>query len=178
MYVLRSTYHELVQMVVSCAKISKSPPAWYRIHNMWILSRWFFFYCSGHLCILNTSGARTRICFSIGWREINIIVKLYNKNAGQLFFRWLKIPTIPHTSFSSISSLYRELLVSKGNGKRRVEVVAAEMLVVMFLVEFQVFRVWLVTSTSIACLKSLDSGFPFIFGWCTWNNRHTLSDGK
>ena len=30
---------------------------------------------------------------------------------------------------------------SKGNGKRRVEVVAAEMLVVMFLVEFQVFRV-------------------------------------
>ena len=60
---------------------------------------------------------------------INIIIKLYNNNAGQLLFRWLKIPTIPHTSFSSISSLYRELLVSKGTGKRGVEVIVLEMLV-------------------------------------------------
>ena len=37
------TYHELVQMVESCAKISKSPPAWYRMYNMWIISSWKLF---------------------------------------------------------------------------------------------------------------------------------------
>ena len=28
------------------------------------------------------------------------------------------------------------------------------------------------------CLKSLDSGFPFIREWCDWNGHHTLSDGQ
>ena len=31
------TYHELVQMVVSCAQVSKSPPAWYRMYNIWVI---------------------------------------------------------------------------------------------------------------------------------------------
>ena len=42
----------------------------------------------------------------------------------------------PYDSFSSISSLYRELLVSKGIGKRGVEVIALEMLVFMFWSNF------------------------------------------
>ena len=39
-----------------------------------------------------------------------------------------------YSSFSSMSSLCREMLVSKGIGKRGVEVIAVEMLVFMFLV--------------------------------------------
>ena len=73
------------------------------------------------------------------------------------------------------------MLVSKGIGKRGVEVIAVEMLVFM-----RGFAFWsnfvkysgLTGNIYLYCISEVIGFWTPFYIWCIWNKRYTLSDGK